>query len=663
MVTTQGAGAATAVRGVDVSHWDGTVGWSELAGGGYSFAFAKATEGPTLGDLTYVFNRTGARSAGVKFGAYHFARPAGSDDASITADAIAQGDRLVSVAKPKPGDLLPVLDLEVSGGLAPARLAEWTQAWLDEVQARLAVKPLIYTGLDFWRSRLADTTAFASAGYKLWYARYTRAANPSAPAGNWGGLGWTFWQWTSCAHVPGIVGCADADRFRGKTLSGATIPSALPTPPSVTSPPAIVGAPQIGRLLAAVPGLWVGAEPVSFAYQWERCDAAGNGCVAIPTATAETYRSQSADLGHALTVQVAATNAVGSSSASASATLAVGSSPGSVPTALTPPTIVGTAQAGQTLTSLVGLWRGSPTQFGYLWRRCSKNGATCIPIAGATRSSYMPVAPDIGKTLLLAVTAKSRGGSKTALSARTAAVASAPVPPASVGSAVAVAAQAGAVTTPDGGVTLSWQPGAVAPKTTVGLHAAPLRLSRLALPKTAVVITLVPTPTGSGSSKLAWPVDVSFASAPVAAIAGFSASGKIWDPVPALAGTALPAGAHAGTYKDAAGALHVLTLRAGAVGLFLPGTWGDPRFTTSRSPRLVRADRRSTPLTARPAHPGVTVSTRFSIDEQARLSVSVLDRHSRRLLLLRTGSILGAGLSGPPTRTIQAVMLTPGGIA
>ncbi|MGB2952918.1 MAG: hypothetical protein WBB74_05950, partial [Gaiellaceae bacterium] len=42
---------------------------------------------------------------------------------------------------------------------------------------------------------------------------------------------------------------------------------------------------------------------------------------------------------------------------------------------------------------------------------------------------------------------------------------------------------------------------------------------------------------------------------------------------------------------------------------------------------------------------------------------SVLDRHSRRLLLLRTGSILGAGLSGPPTRTIQAVMLTPGGIA
>jgi GH25 family lysozyme M1 (1,4-beta-N-acetylmuramidase) len=665
LVTAQGAIPASAVRGVDVSHWNGTVGWSELVGGGNSFAFAKATEGRALSDLTYVLNRAGARSVGVRFGAYHFARPAGADDASITAGAIAQADRFVTFAQPKPGDLLPALDLEASGGLSPARLAEWTQAWLDEVQARLAVKPLIYTGLNFWRSRLADTSVFASAGYRLWYARYTTAANPSAPAGNWGGFGWTFWQWTNCAHLRGIAGCVDADRFHGNTVSAATIPPAVPAPPSVTSPPAIVGAPQIGHLLAAVPGLWLGAEPISFGYQWERCDAAGNGCVVIPASIAETYSPRSPDLGHALAVQVAARNAVGSSSAVSPATLAVaaaGSSPGSAPTVVTAPTIVGTAQAGQTLTSLVGLWRGSPTQFGYQWRRCARNGAACSLIAGATNSSYTPLAPDIGKALSLAVIAKNRGGSRTALSPRTAAVAPAPVPKASIGSAVAVAAQAGAVTTPGGDVTVTWQPGAVAAKTTVGLQPAPLRLGRLALPKTAVVLSLGRTPTGAGSSKLAWPVDVSFVSGTAAAVAGFSANESIWHPVPSLAGPSLPAGIHTGAYRDTAGALHMLTLQAGGLGLFRPASWGDPRFTTGSGPRLRRADGRSTPLTASPTHPGVTVTTRFSVDEQARLSASVLDPHSRRLLLLPTGSILGRAVSGLPTRTIQALMLTLGGV-
>lgn len=662
LVTAQGAIPASAVRGVDVSHWNGTVGWLDLVDQGYSFVFAKATEGRTLSDPTYPLNRAASAAAGLKFGAYHFARPTGADDASITAGAIAQADRFVAFAQPKPGDLMPVLDLETSGGLSPAELTDWTQAWLVEVEARLGVKPIIYAGLNFWRSRLGDTSVFASDGYKLWYARYTSAANPIAPAGNWAGLGWTFWQWTSCAHLPGFAGCADADRFRGRNLSSVTIPAAPSRAPAVTSPPEIVGAPQAGRLLAALPGLWVGAEPISFAYQWKRCDAAGNGCVSIGAATAETYRARSVDVGHALIVQVNAQNVTASSSAASPATLAVapaGSPPGSPPSPVTAPTIVGSPQAGQTLTSLVGAWRGSPTQFAYQWRRCARAGAPCVMIAGATRSSYTPLARDIGKTLSLQVTAKSRAGSRKTVSAPTALVAPAPVPKPSPGSAVAIAGDAGAVTNPDRTVTVVWQPGAVAPKTTVKLGPASARLGRLALPGTAVLFSLEPSSAG-GSTRLAWPVDVSFASAPAAAIAGFSGNESLWRRVPSLATSALAAGESAGFFRDGAGALHVLTLRTGALGLFRPGDWGDPRFTSERGPRLLRADDRSVPLSTRPARPGVTVTTRFSVDEQAHLYVSVLDPHSRALLLLHTGSILGTRLSGGSTRTLQALALSPG---
>jgi hypothetical protein len=39
------------------------------------------------------------------------------------------------------------------------------------------------------------------------------------PASNWGGRGWTFWQYTSDGTVPGIVGRVDLDRFNGTDLA------------------------------------------------------------------------------------------------------------------------------------------------------------------------------------------------------------------------------------------------------------------------------------------------------------------------------------------------------------------------------------------------------------------------------------------------------------
>ena len=168
-------------QGIDVSHWQGQIGWLQVGAAGYDFAFAKATEGTTYIDPTYVTNRAGATGGRMRLGAYHFARPAGTSDAAAIASGIAQADHFVAIAQPKRGDLLPVLDLEKTGGLGVARLTTWTQACLDQVYARLGARPLVYASPSFWKTSLGDTPLFAAAGNRLWIAHWTKASLPLCP--------------------------------------------------------------------------------------------------------------------------------------------------------------------------------------------------------------------------------------------------------------------------------------------------------------------------------------------------------------------------------------------------------------------------------------------------------------------------------------------------
>jgi hypothetical protein len=90
--------------------------------------------------------------------------------------------------------------------------------------------------------------------------------------------------------------------------------------PANTAAPSISGAAQVGATLTASPGSWSGTQPISFAYQWSRCDANGNSCAGISGATGQSYTATSADEGQRLRVTVTARNAVGSRSANSGPT-------------------------------------------------------------------------------------------------------------------------------------------------------------------------------------------------------------------------------------------------------------------------------------------------------------------------------------------------------
>lgn len=218
--------------GIDVSHWQGTIDWTQVAASGVRFVIAKATEGRSFDDPMYAGYKAEATAAGLAFTAYHFARP---DDTPN--DAITEADHFVDVAQLAPGNLIPALDLERTGGLSQTALTQWILDWLGRVTERLGTRPMVYTSPNGWANRTGDTTAVADAGYTVLWLAHWNVDSPTVPAENWGGNGWTFWQYSNCGAVPGIADCVDVDWYAGTTFDAVTIPNPDVTPPTVTITP------------------------------------------------------------------------------------------------------------------------------------------------------------------------------------------------------------------------------------------------------------------------------------------------------------------------------------------------------------------------------------------------------------------------------------------
>jgi hypothetical protein len=109
------------------------------------------------------------------------------------------------------------------------------------------------------------------------------------------------------------------------TLSGTgtAASSATQYAPSNTAAPTISGTAQAGQTLTANEGTWTGDQPIVFTYQWQRCNAGGQSCVAIPNAKDKTYLVQATDVDNTLRVEVTGTNSQGSKTATSAATAKV----------------------------------------------------------------------------------------------------------------------------------------------------------------------------------------------------------------------------------------------------------------------------------------------------------------------------------------------------
>ncbi len=258
------------VDGIDVSHWQGDIGWNKVAGAGYVFAFAKGTEGVGWTDVMFHNNMAEGNNAGVYMGIYHFARPdlgnSGAEEANYFLSVA--GDYL------KSGYLRPVLDLEVGYSLGKTALSAWVVEWMETVENRTGISPLIYTNPNFINYYLNDTVI----KYDLWVAHWTCEPIPSYNVPNTGTWrDWAFWQYYgpggcggNAGYVPGISTNIDLNIFNGvetgleeyDALSGLWV--------SLTSDAYYVAAPYYADITGNVNGDITGL--VDFAFWWD-CSA------------------------------------------------------------------------------------------------------------------------------------------------------------------------------------------------------------------------------------------------------------------------------------------------------------------------------------------------------------------------------------------------------
>ena len=195
-----------APKGVDVAahqHPGGTpIDWSKVRSDGQSFAFVKATEGGDWVNPHYVQDIQAANAAGLKTGAYHYARPAG-DAKTQAANFAAQ------IALAPDQTLPPALDIEVAEGKSAAQLEQWIEEFTSELKRLTGRTPMIYTYKYFWMGQMNNSQKFSD--MPLWLAAYQDQA-PEA-VGGWNEL--SFWQRSGSGKVAGISTDVDMNLFNG----------------------------------------------------------------------------------------------------------------------------------------------------------------------------------------------------------------------------------------------------------------------------------------------------------------------------------------------------------------------------------------------------------------------------------------------------------------
>jgi len=200
------------VYGIDVSFWQGNILWDQLLlpcdeNGSVSgkipaprgqrpvqFAFIRATKSDSLADSLYQRNYDEAKRLGIPVGTYHFL--------TDTVSGKVQAEMFLSHARFEPGNLPPVLDVEIDS----PDIVEKAKEWLEIVERSCGVKAIIYSNMHVYTTWVINDPVLSTRD--LWLAK-PRGEMPDEPK-------CLFWQFTHEGHVWGIIdNVVDINLFNG----------------------------------------------------------------------------------------------------------------------------------------------------------------------------------------------------------------------------------------------------------------------------------------------------------------------------------------------------------------------------------------------------------------------------------------------------------------
>jgi lysozyme len=193
--------SGTTLPGVDVTVYYGSIDWTNVKKAGIVFAYVRANDGTSYTDPGFSTYWSGMKATGIIRGAFSFFEP--SEDATVQANYF-----LNIIGTLQPGDLPPMLDVEVTDGESAATIAAGLTNWIKTVELATGRVPVIYTAPGFWNGLVGNTNFSA---YPLWAANWGVTC-PTLPEG-W--TNWAIWQYSDSGTIPGIGGAVDLDEFNG----------------------------------------------------------------------------------------------------------------------------------------------------------------------------------------------------------------------------------------------------------------------------------------------------------------------------------------------------------------------------------------------------------------------------------------------------------------
>ena len=138
---------------------------------------------------------------------------------------------------------------------------------------------------------------------------------------------WHARPWHAVVARPLLVAAVAVLSLAVLAVAGVAATNRAAVAPANTKPPAISGTAEVGKVLTTTNGTWSGTTPLSFSYQWRRCNNNGGSCADISGANDNTYTAQNADGGNTLRAVVTAKNSDGSANATSDPTPLVTGAP------------------------------------------------------------------------------------------------------------------------------------------------------------------------------------------------------------------------------------------------------------------------------------------------------------------------------------------------
>ncbi|MEU4467415.1 glycoside hydrolase family 25 protein [Streptomyces sp. NPDC024017] len=205
------------VHGVDTSGHqhpgNKPINWGQVSRSGQKFAIVKATQGSRSVSPWFARDLAGARSVKLIHTAYHYFEH--GQGGAAQAEHFLKTVQQQNLNGTRPYQLPLVLDVErqekgkPACGAGPGALTSRVLDFLNTVEKKTGVSPTLYSQKSFVNQCMGGTKALGK--YRAWLAHYSPTPPPPLP----GGTGWSFWQYTEKATVPGIPKETDANVFRG----------------------------------------------------------------------------------------------------------------------------------------------------------------------------------------------------------------------------------------------------------------------------------------------------------------------------------------------------------------------------------------------------------------------------------------------------------------